>query len=247
MRILALLVAFSSLILETSFGIDLRDPARQGYYDIPVSSSQPVVDRLAGYKEAKKLILGKTSGLVQEFLGESYWTQTVAPIVMESIYSVVEANASGHLRIRDPLSVLDDTANRFAVTGRKELSAFSEENLPQLPLVGNLVQDLTESQNLSLHRGNIRYRMQMRKRFAPEFKFGKFSFSGGTEAYIHGSDFSKKSLASIGYKGLDSSCQVQLYGRNIRLDASWSSVDLRLDWKPEAIKIHLALNIGSWL
>jgi hypothetical protein len=247
MRVLALLIAFSSFGLEPSFGADLREPASLGFDPLSVSSIQPRVDKMSGYREMKKLIMGKGSRFLQESLGTSYWTEEIAPIVLDSLYSSVEADASGHLKMRGPSSLLDDTANRLAFTGKKELSTFSKENFPELPVVGNLVQDLAESQNLSLHRGSFRYRMKMRKRLAPEFRIGEFSISGGTEAYIDGLDFSRKSVASIGYEGLDSSYQVQLRGRNVRFNVNFSAVDLRLDWNSNAVKFNLNLNVGSWL
>ncbi len=87
----------------------------------------------------------------------------------------------------------------------------------------------------------------MRKRLAPEFKVGQYSLSGGTEAYLDGTSLSMKSVASIGYKGLDSSYRVQLHGRNVRFDVSWSPIDLRLDWNPQVVKFVLNLDLGSWL
>jgi len=135
----------------------------------------------------------------------------------------------------------------FPASGKKQLATLSHVNLPDLPVVGNLAEDLAKSQNLNFNGGRVSYRMRMRKRLAPGFKMGQFSFSGGTEAYLDGTALSRKAVASIGYKGLDSSYRVQLYGGNVRFDVNWSPVDLRLDWSPHVVKFVLNLDLGSWL
>jgi hypothetical protein len=246
MRIWVFFTVFVSVGLSP-LGADLGETSNITLDPLTIASAQPPPDKMTGYREMKKLLTGKTSGFLQKFLGESYWTKTIAPIVLDSLYSTVAASATGHLRMKDSSTVLENTANRFAITGKKELSALSQEKLPELPVVGNLVHDLAESQSLSLRQGNIHYRMRMKKRLAPEFKVGQFAFSGGTEAYLDGLDFSRKSVASIGYEGLGSSYRVQLYGKDVRFDVSFSPVDLRLDWNPDVIKFNLNLNVGSWL
>jgi hypothetical protein len=249
MRKLAPTLLLSALLFFTGTvqAVDVRESASLNYDALLIADSQPPADKMAGYKELKKIIAGKASFLFQKYLGESYWTKKVAPILLNSLYSTVVANASGQLNLKSPSSVLDHTANRLAASGKEELTTLSREKLPDLPLVGNMVGDLAESQHISLRSGKVNYRMKMRKRFAPAFKLGQFSFSGGTEAYLVGTSFSKKSVASIGYKDEDNSYRVQLHGNNVRFDADLSPVNLRLDWNPEIIKFNLNLNVGSWL
>jgi hypothetical protein len=232
---------------QTFFGADLREPFSLSYDPLSVTSFKSPPDKVTGYKETKKLVSGRALDFLRERLGKSYWTKQLAPIVLDSIYSTVVASASGHLSLKGPSSILDKTANRLVASGKKELASVSHQHLPDLPVVGNLAEDLTKSQNLTFNGGRVSYRMKMRKRLAPEFKVGQFSVSGGTEAYLEGTSLSRKSVASVGYKGLDSSYRVQLYGRNLRCDVSWSPIDLRLDWNPQVIKFVLNLDLGSWL
>jgi len=229
------------------FGADLREPLSNRYDALALKSFKPPPDRVKGFKEMKDLFAGRVSDFLESCLGENYWTKEVAPIVLDSLYSTVAASSSGHLSLRNPSSILDGTANRFAAKGKKRLTELSKTNAPSLPVVGNLVEDLTESQNLKFKGGRVSYRMKMRKRLAPEFKLGQFSFSGGTEAYLDGMNISRKSVASIGYKGLESSYRVQLYGRTVRFDVSLAPVDLRLDWTPQVLKFQLNLDVGAWL
>lgn len=247
---LVLFLAFCSVVLntiQTPFGADLREPFSLSYDPLSVTSFKPSPDKVTGYKEMKKLISGKTSDFLEKRLGGSYWTKTLAPIVLDSLYSTVVASASGQLSLKDPSSILDETANRLVASGKKQLASVSHENLPDLPVISNLAEDLTNSQQLNFNGGRVSYRMKMRKRLAPEFKVGQYSLSGGTEAYLDGTSLSMKSVASIGYKGLDSSYRVQLDGRNVRFDVSWSPIDLRLDWNPQVVKFVLNLDLGSWL
>jgi hypothetical protein len=249
-RRLVLFLAFCSVVLSSTlapFGADLREPFSLSYDSLSVKSFQPPPDRAAGYKEMRKVIAGKATDFLEDHLGENYWTKEVAPIVLDSVYATVEASASGHLSLRSPSSILDETANRFASKGKKQLAALSQANLPNLPVIGNVVTDLTESQNLNFKGGKVSYRMKMRKRLAPEFKIGQFSLSGGTEAYLDGRSLSRKSVASIGYKGLDSSYRVQVQDDSVQFDVSRFPVDLRLDWNPRVVKFHLNLDIGNWL
>jgi hypothetical protein len=227
---LVLFLAFCSVVLntiQTPFGADLREPFSLSYDPLSVTSFKPSPDKVTGYKEMKKLISGKTSDFLEKRLGGSYWTKTLAPIVLDSLYSTVVASASGQLSLKDPSSILDETANRLVASGKKQLASVSQQ--------------------LNFNGGRVSYRMKMRKRLAPEFKVGQYSLSGGTEAYLDGTSLSMKSVASIGYKGLDSSYRVQLDGRNVRFDVSWSPIDLRLDWNPQVVKFVLNLDLGSWL
>jgi len=249
-RRLVLFLAFCSVILsgtQTPFGADLREPFSLGYDSLAVTSFEPRVDKVTGYKEMKKLVAGRAADFLEDHLGENYWTKEVAPIVLDSLYSTVVANTSGQFRLKDPTSILDETANRLTANGKEQLASVSQKNFPNLPVVGNLAKDLVESQNLNFNEGRASYRMRMRKRLAPEFKVGQFSLSGGTEAYLNGKALTRKSVASIGYKGSDSNYRVQFYGKTVRFDVSWAPIDLRLDWNAEVVKFRLNLALGSWL
>jgi hypothetical protein len=89
--------------------------------------------------------------------------------------------------------------------------------------------------------------MRMTKRVAPELKVGRFSFSGGGEAYVNGLTLARKSVAQLKYEDQNTSYGVELHGKNVRFNMSWAPVDLRLDWKPHVIKVDLNLKVGSWL
>jgi hypothetical protein len=232
---------------KTPFGADLREALSHRYDALALKSFKSPPDRVKGYKEMKGLVAGRVSDFLENHLGENYWTKEVAPIVLDSLYSTVVASSSGHLSLRNPSTILDGTANRFAAKGKKRLSEFSRAKAPSLPVVGNLAEDLAKSQNLNFKGGRVSYRVKMRKRLAHELKLGQFSFSGGTEAYLDGMNISKKSVASIGYKGLESSYRVQLYGKNVRFDVTLAPVDLRLDWTPQVLKFQLNLDVGAWL
>lgn len=232
---------------ETPFGAGTREYFSSGYDPLWISTLKPRADKIDGYREMKKIIGGKASDFLAARLGKSYWTEEVAPVVFDALYSSVAAEASGHLSLRHPSSILDEAASGLVASGKNRLTVVSQKNFPNLPVVGNFVEDLAKSQHLNLRGGKVHYQMRMRKRLAPEFKLGQFSLSGGTEAYLNGRTVSKTSVASVGYKGVGSSYRVQLYGRNIRFDVSWSPIDLRLDWNPQVVKFDLKLDLGSWL
>jgi len=227
-------------------GADFRDPSALGYDPLTVTSFQASVDNLSGYKRMRKIVSGKTADLLESRLGKGYWTEEVAPIALDSLYATIVASASGRLSLKHPSSILDEAANRLAARGKMALTTASQKNFPTLPVVGNLAEDLAKSQNLNFDRGQARFRFKMKKRLAPEFKLGQFSFSGGTETTLNGKSFSKKSVASVAYKSLENSYRIQLCGRNVRFDVSWSPVDLCLDWNPRVVKFDLKLDIGSW-
>lgn len=248
-RVIFILVLCGAAInlTRSAFAADYQEPFGQRFDPLARPLSQPTADRMTGYREVKKLVAGKVSSVFQKYLGDSCWMKEVAPVFVDSLYAVVAPFESGHLRTKGAIPALDQAANGFIVTGRRQLSAFSGERFPALPVFGNPVKDLAESQSICLDRGKIAYRMKMRKRVAPEVKFGKFSFSGGTEAYLNGSSFSRKSVAQIEYGGVGGGCRLLLRGKNVSFNVNWSPVDLSLDWQPQGVRFDLNLQLGSWL
>ena len=237
-----LAVLFSTA--STSQAIDLRDPIRQAYDPLLGRPPDPGVNRMTGYSEAKRFAMEKATGLLEKGLGKNYLTSKLAPIVLNSLCSSVSADQAGRLDLRDPDLFLENTANRLAVRGRTELTSFSRKNLPSLPMVGNLAEDLARGQNLRFSGGRAHYDLRLKKRFAPEVQLGQFSLSGGTEAFLEGRRVSRKSVASVRYQGEEGSYRLQLSGRRVRLQVQRLPIDLRLDWDRSVVQFCLNLNLG---
>jgi len=240
-------LAFLAVLFSTaqaSLGADLRDPMQQAYDPLLKKSSQPAVNRVSGYAEARKLAMKKAKRLLEKGLGKNYVTSNLVPIVLASLCSSVSAHRSGQLRLRDSDLLLDETANRLAARGKMELTTLSRERVPGLPVVGNLVEDLARGQNVSFASGRVHYDLKMKKRLAPEFQVGQFSLSGGTEAFLEGRRVSRKSVASVRYQGGEGSYRLQLSGRRVRLEVEKLPIDLRLDWNGSVVQFCLNLNLG---
>jgi hypothetical protein len=246
-RLLALSIYLISGIVAGDIlsGRALHGPPHFGYDPTSSNQGQAEVDATSGYRELSKLLSRKSALLLEDHLGDSYWTKTVAPIIMDSIYAAVVPTQSGDIQLRSTFAILDTTRNRLAANGQRELGKLSSKSLPNLPLVGNVFTDLVKAPNLTFSRGTAHYNLRLRKRVAPEFRLGTFSLCGGVETFLNDRSFSRKSVALLRYHGLGNSCRVQLSGKTVRFDAAFVPVDLRLVWNPRVLQFHLDLNLGN--
>ncbi len=127
-------------------------------------------------------------------MGKNYFTQQIAPIVLDSWSQVFVPKKFGEIALKSPLWAVDKTASGIVAQEKKHLSEWVEQVFPAFPVVGNIVSDLLESQKLSLSNGLPHYQMRSKKRIAPSYRFGNFSFSGGTENRFAGKDFKGMTL-----------------------------------------------------
>ena len=135
--------------------------------------ANPNVKRLTFYKKTRTLCSRKSAAFVRKRWGGSYWTGTLAPMVLDSLYSNFVPRSSGEIGFREPSSVLDSTADRLFAKGKNRLRNFSNRHFPALPLVRNLVGDFVQSQKVRFTRGSPHCReLWLQKRLTKGLKLG---------------------------------------------------------------------------
>ena len=81
-------------------------------------------------------------------MGENYFTQRLAPIVLDTWYQTLVAKKSGDLKLKDPMWAVDKTASSIIGGEREHLNKWVDQLFPTLPLVGNMVSDEPNPQGL---------------------------------------------------------------------------------------------------
>ena len=122
---------------------------------------------------------------------------------------------SGHLALTDQNTIFPTTRK----AEKKRLSKWVDQVFPAFPVVGNIVSDLLESQKLKFSKGRPKYQMRSKKRIAPSYEFGNFSFSGGTETRFVGKDVKGMTLVTaFSYEGQDESYGVNVLGKSVNIE-----------------------------
>ena len=88
--------------------------------------------------------------------------------------------------------------------------------------------------------------MQSKKRIAPGYKFGNFSFSGGTETRFVGKDFNGMTfVTAFRYAVQGQSYDVNIFGRKVKfkMDINHLTADVTLD--PKGVKFKVNLTFGQ--
>jgi len=242
-----LITALVPNIWGIAYGGDAKPkPLPAYYYPIDLLGQKKAPDQLDGFKKMRKQVSKRSTAFLTRKMGKNHFTQQIAPIVLNSWYQVFVPKKSGEIELKSPLWALDKTASSIVAEERKYLSEWVDRVFPTLPVLGNLVSDLLESQKLTFKNGSPTYQMQSKKRIAPGYKLGNFSFSGGAETRFEGKDLNGMTfVTTFRYAGQDESYDVNIFGKQVKfkMDISHLTADVTLD--PKGVKFKVNLTFGQ--
>ncbi len=212
------------------------------YYPIDLLGEKKAPDQRGGFKKMRKQVSKRSAAYLTSKMGKNYFTQKIAPIVLDSWYQVFLPKKFGEIGLKSPLRAVDKTASGIITAEKKHLSKWVEQVFPAFPLVGNIVSDLLESQKLSFSNGLPKYQMRSKKRIAPSYQFGGFSFSGGTETRFVGKNFKGMTLVTaFRYEGQDESYGVNVLGKRVNLKIDINHVKAEVTWDRKGLKFKVNL------
>ncbi len=250
-RKIAFAVFFAAVVMSTfcgrAYGGDAKSkPLPAYYYPIDLLGQKKAPDQRDGFKKMRKQVSKRSAVYLTSKMGENYFTQKIAPIVLNSWYQVFVPKKHGEIGLKSPLWALDQTVSRIMAQEKKHLSKWVEQVFPNLPLVGNIVSDLLESQKLSFSNGLPHYQMRSKKRIAPSYQWGNFSLSGGTETGFVGKDFKGLTLVTgFRYAGEDESYGVNVLGKSFNIEIDRKHVKADVTWDPDGVEFRVDLTLGQ--
>ena len=216
------------------------------YYPIDLLGEKKAPDQRSGFKKMRKRVSKRSAAYLTSKMGENYFTQKIAPIVLDSWSQVFVPKKFGEIGLNSPFWAVDKTASRIVAQEKKHLSKWVDQAFPNLPVVGNIASDLLESQKLSFSDGLPHYQMRSKKRIAPSYQFGNFSFSEGTETRFAGKDFKRMTLlTAFRYSGLDESYGVNIFGKEVNFKIDINRVNADVTWDPKGVKFKVNLTLGQ--
>ena len=181
----------------------------------------------------RKQVSKRSAAHLTSKMGKNYFTQRIAPIVLDSWYQVFLPKKFGEMGFKSPLRAVDKTASGIIAAEKKHLSEWVEQVFPALPVVGNIASDLLESQKLSFSNGLPHYRMRSKKRIAPSYKWGNFSLSGGAETRFSGIDFNGMTfVTAFRYAGEGKSYGVDIFGKKVNFKIDINHIKADVTWGP---------------
>ena len=238
-----LLVALIPAICSRAYGGDrqlIQLPAY--YYPLDLLGEKKAPDQRGGFKKMRKRVSKRSAAYLTDKMGKNYFTQKIAPIVLNSWSQVFVPKKLGEIGLKSPLWAVDKTASGMVAQEKKRLSQWVEQVFPAFPLVGNMVSDLLESQKLSFANGLPKYQMRSKKRIAPSYQWGNFSFSGGTETGFVGKDFKGMTfLTALSYAGEDESCAVKIFGKKVNFKMATNHLKADVTWDSKGVKFEVDL------
>jgi hypothetical protein len=212
------------------------------YYPLDLLGEKKAPDQRGGFKKMRKQVSKRSAAYLTSKMGENYFTQKIAPIVLNSWYQVFVPKRSGEIGLRSPLWALDQTASSIMAREKKHLSKWVDQVFPKLPLVGNIASDLLESQKLSFSNGLPHYQMRSKKRIAPSYQWGNFSLSGGTETRFSGIDLNGLTfVTAFRYAGQDESYGVNIFGKEVNFKIDINHVKAEVTWDRKGVKFTVSL------
>ncbi len=242
-----LLAALIPAICSRAYGGDrqlIQLPAY--YYPLDLLGEKKAPDQRGGFKKMRKQISKRSAAYLTDKMGENYFTQKIAPIVLNSWSQVLVPKKFGEIGLKSPLWALDKTASRIIAQEQKHLSKWVDQVFPSLPVVGNIASDLLESQKLSFSNGLPKYQMRSKKRIAPSYQWGNFSLSGGTETGFVGIDFKGLTLVTaFRYAGEDESYGVNVLGKSVNIEIDRKHVKAEVTWDPDGVEFKADLTFGQ--
>ena len=250
-RKIAFAVFFAAVLMPTfggrAYGGDrqlIQLPAY--YYPLDLLGEKKAPDQRGGFKKMRKQISKRSAAYLTSKMGENYFTQKIAPIVLGPWSQVFVPKKFGEIGLKSPLWALDQTASRIMAQEKKHLSKWVDQVFPAFPLVGNIVSDLLESQKLSFSNGLPHYQMRSKKRIAPSYQWGNVSLSGGTETGFVGKDFKGLTLVTgFRYAGEDESYGVNVLGKSFNIEIDRKHVKADVTWNPDGVEFKVDLTLGQ--
>lgn len=216
------------------------------YYPLDSLGEKKALDQRGGFKKIRKQLSKRSAAYLTSKMGENYFTQKIAPIVLNSWSQVFVPKKHGEIGLKSPLWALDKTASRIIAQEKKHLSKWVDQVFPNLPVVGNIASDLLESQKLSFSNGLPHYQMRSKKRIAPSYQWGNFSLSGGTETGFVGQDFTGLTLVTaFRYAGEDESYGVNVLGKSVNIEIDRKHVKADVTWDPDGVEFKVDLTLGQ--
>jgi len=214
------------------------------YYPIDLLGEKKAPDQRSGFKKMRKQVSKRSAAYLTSKMGENYFTQKIAPIVLNSWSQVFVPQKFGEIGLKSPLWAVDKTASGIIAAEKKHLSKWVDQVFPAFPLVGNIVSDLLESQKLSFSNGLPHYQMRSKKRIAPSYQWGNFSLSGGTETRFSGKDFKGMTLVTaFRYAGQDESYGVNVFGKKVNFKIEINRVKADVTWDPDGVEFKVDLSL----
>ena len=142
-----LAAAFIPALCGRAYGGDPKPTQLPAYYHpIDLLGQKEAPNQRGGFKKMQKQVSKRSAAYLTSKLGKNYFTQQIAPIVLKSWTQVFVPKKRGEIGLKSPLWAVDKTASRIIAAEKKHLSKWVDQVFPNLPLVGNIVSDLLESQ-----------------------------------------------------------------------------------------------------
>ena len=215
-------------------------------YPIDLLGEKKAPDQRGGFKKMRKQVSKRSAAYLTSKIGENYFTQQIAPIVLDSWYQVFLPKKFGEIGLKSPLRAVDKTASGIIAAEKKHLSKWVEQVFPAFPVVGNIASDLLESQKLSFSNGLPHYQMRSKKRIAPSYQWGNFSLSGGTETHFAGKDFKGMTfVTAFRYEGQDESYGVNILGKEVNFKIDINHLKADVTWEPDGVEFRVDLTLGQ--
>ncbi len=88
--------------------------------------------------------------------------------------------------------------------------------------------------------------MRAKKRIAPSYEVGNFSFSGGTETRFVGKDLTGMTLVTtFSYEGEDESYGVNVLGKSVNFEIDTNRVYADITWDSDGVEFEVNLTFGE--
>ena len=216
------------------------------YHPIDLLGQKEAPNQRGGFKKMQKQVSKRSAAYLTSKMGENYFTQRIAPIVLKSWTQVFVPKKYGEIRLKSPMWAVDKTASSIVAAEKKRLSKWVNQVFPAFPVVGNIVSDLLQSQKLSFRKGRPKYQMRAKKRIAPSYEVGNFSFSGGTESRFVGKDLKAMTfVTAFSYEGEDESYGVNLLGKSVNFEIDTNRVYADITWDSDGVEFEVNLTFGE--
>ncbi len=92
------------------------------YYPIDLLGEKKAPDQRGGFKKMRKQVSKRTAAYLTSKMGENYFTQKIAPVVLDSWYQVFLPKKFGETGLKSPLRAVDKTASSIIAQEKKHLN-----------------------------------------------------------------------------------------------------------------------------
>ena len=103
------------------------------YYPLDLLGEKKAPDQRGGFKKMRKQVSKRSAAYLTSKMGENYFTQKIAPILLNSWYQVFVPKKWGEIGLKSPLWAVDQTASGIVAEARKHLSKWVNQVFPHLP------------------------------------------------------------------------------------------------------------------